>query len=366
MKVLELGKFYPIRGGVEKVMWDITAGVSARGVDCDMLCASEEPQTISLNAHGHVFCVKSLMKLAATMISPAMIVWLRKHRAEYDTVHIHHPDPMACLALFLSGFKGRVIIHWHSDILKQKLLLKFYRPLQSWLIRRADAVVGTTPVYVRDSEALASVQSKCGYIPIGVPPVPEDMEGAERIRARFGGKKIVYSLGRQVGYKGFEYLVDAAGSLSDDYVVVIGGDGPLRQELQQKIDSAGLQEKVRLIGRVPDGEFAAWYHACDVYCLSSIWKTEAFAIVQIEAMSCGKPVVATRIPGSGVSWVNSHGESGLNVEPCDGRQLAEAIMDICSDPERYRGFCDRARARYEKMFTYEKMIDSCIELYEAK
>lgn len=363
VKVLELGKFYPISGGVEKVMWDITSGVSSRGLDCDMLCAGRQPQTITLNGHGHIYVVKALMKAAATMLSPAMILWLRKHRGDYDTVHIHHPDPMACIALFLSGFKGRVILHWHSDILKQRLLLGLYRPFQSWMIGRADVIVGTTPVYLRESEALADVQKKCVHIPIGVTAVPEDEEGAARIRLQFAGKKIVYSLGRLVGYKGFEYLVDAAKYLSDDYVVVIGGAGPLRDELQRKVDGEGLGDKVKLIGRVPEGDFAAWYRACDVYCLSSVWKTEAFAIVQIEAMSCAKPVVATRIPGSGVPWVNSHGVSGLNVEPCDGRQLAEAVTYITSDPERYDGFCRGARARYEQMFTYGRMIDRCMELF---
>lgn len=366
MKILELGKFYPIRGGVEKVMWDITSGVSSRGVDCDMLCAGSKPQTITLNSHGHVYVVWSLGRIAATMISPSMLIWLRKHRAEYDVIHIHHPDPMACLALYLSGFRGRVILHWHSDIFKQRLLLKLYKPLQNWMINRADVIVGTSPVYVRESEALAEVLQKCVHIPIGVQPVPEDPMGTLRLRERFVRKKIVFSLGRLVGYKGYDYLVDAAKYLGDDYVVVIGGDGPLRDDLKQKIDEANLWHKVRLIGRVPDEDLGAWYHACSVFCLSSIWKTEAFAIVQIEAMSCGKPVVATRIPGSGVPWVNSHGVSGLNVEPCDGRQLAEAIMEITSDPVRYAGYCERARARYGQMFTYERMIDRCIELYEAQ
>ena len=362
MKILELGKFYPIRGGVEKVMWDITNGVSQRGVDCDMLCACEEPQVISLNEHGRVICVRSLKKVAATMIAPAMISWLRKHRKEYDVIHIHHPDPMACLALFLSGYKGRVILHWHSDILKQKTLLKFYKPLQSWLIRRADSIVGTTPVYVAESQALAKVQEKVSYIPIGVLPVEEDEAGAAAIRERFKGKKIVYSLGRLVSYKGFEYLVDAAGYLGDDFVVAIGGGGPLKDELQRRIDEKGLKDKVFLLGRVPDEEFAAWYRACDVYCLSSIWKTEAFAIVQIEAMSCGKPIVATRIPGSGVSWVNAHGVSGLNVEPCDAEALAKAITEI-TDDKHYEEFCKGALNRFRTMFTFDGMIDRCLELY---
>ena len=120
MKVLQLGKFYPIRGGVEKVMWDLTSGLSARGIDCDMLCAElEKDEIIHLNEHGRVICLKAWMKKAATMIAPKMISWLRKHKDEYDIIHVHHPDPMACLALRLSGYKGRVILHWHSDILKQ-------------------------------------------------------------------------------------------------------------------------------------------------------------------------------------------------------------------------------------------------------
>lgn len=85
------------------------------------------------------------------MLSPAMIFRLRKINKEYDIIHIHHPDPMACLALFLSGYKGPVVLHWHSDILKQKMLLKLYSPLQNWLLRRAKVIVGTTPVYVQES-----------------------------------------------------------------------------------------------------------------------------------------------------------------------------------------------------------------------
>ena len=362
MKILELGKFYPIRGGVEKVMWDITVGVSERGVDCDMLCACEESKVIRLNEHGKVICVRSLAKVAATMISPAMILWLRKHCKEYDIIHIHHPDPMACLALFLSGFRGRVILHWHSDILKQKTLMKFYRPLQGWLVRRADSIVGTTPVYTAESEALAKVQEKIVSIPIGVVPVKEDEKGAAAIRERFRGRKIVYSLGRLVSYKGYEYLVDAAASLDDSYVVAIGGAGPLKEELQRRIEQKGLQDRVFLLGRIPDEDFAAWYRACDVFCLSSIWKTEAFAIVQIEAMSCGKPVVATRIPGSGVSWVNAHGISGLNVEPADAEALAEAIRKV-TDENEYAEFCKGALNRYRTMFTFDGMIDRCLSLY---
>jgi rhamnosyl/mannosyltransferase len=156
MKILQLGKFYPIRGGVEKVMYDLMLGLSEQQVHCDMLCASTEDHpagTMQLNPYARLIVVPTRVKLAATMLSPGMITTLRKIAKEYAIIHVHHPDPMACLALFLSGYKGKVVLHWHSDILKQKTLLKLYAPLQRWLINRADLIVGTTPVYVRQSAA---------------------------------------------------------------------------------------------------------------------------------------------------------------------------------------------------------------------
>lgn len=364
MKILQLGKFYPIRGGVEKVMLDLTEGLSARGMQCDMLCACKESKEIRLNEYGRVLCAKSLIKLAATMISPEMVLSLRKIATDYDVIHVHHPDPMACLALFLSGYQGKVVLHWHSDILKQKVLLKFYRPLQEWLIKRADVIVGTTPVYVQQSSALQKVQEKVDFIPIGIKELAPVPEKVAQIRQQYAGKKIVYSLGRLVGYKGYEYLVEAAAALSDEYVVLIGGKGPLHENLQQRIEELGLQDKVKLLGYIADEDSASYFGACDVFCLSSIWKTEAFAIVQVEAMACGKPVVATRIPESGVSWVNRHEYSGLNVPIEDGKALAEAIQALTSNEEVYQKYGVQARNLYEERYMYSRMIDRCLELYE--
>lgn len=377
MRVLQLGKFYPIFGGVEKVEWDLTKGLSASGVDCDMLCAGlrgEIPPEvgsfdngdiiIKFNEHGRCIIVEAKRKMAATMIAPAMIKRLRQICNNYDIIHVHHPDPMACLALRMSGYMGRVVLHWHSDILKQKFFLRLYQPLQKWLINRADRILGTTPVYVRNSEPLADAQPKVDYLPIGITPVHPDVEGAARIRSKYPGKKLVYSLGRLVEYKGYEYLVDAAKYLPDDYHIIIGGTGPLKDSLRQQIISGGLGEKVTLLGYVNEDDFPAYYTACDIFCLSSIYKTEAFAIVQIEAMSCGKPIVATKIEGSGVAWVNKNNWSGINVKPKDSKALADAIMQITTDQQEYFTFCRQAQARFEEHFTLEKMIEKCIGIYK--
>ena len=194
-------------------------------------------------------------------------------------------------------------------------------------------------------------------------PVHFLLEEAGRIRERYQGKKIIFSLGRLVAYKGYRYLVESAKYLDDDYIVLIGGTGPLKEELQREIEHLGLAGKVILLGRVSDEELPAYYGACKLFCLSSVQKTEAFGIVQIEAMSCGRPVVATNIPGSGVSWVNAHGVSGLNVTPGNARELAEAIKRITVNEDVYREYSIRAEKRYRDVFTKERMINDILKTY---
>lgn len=365
LKILQLGKFYPIGGGVEKVMYDLMTGLAAQGVDCDMLCAAVSGgcSVSVVSQHARLICSRTLFKFAATMISPAMIMTLRNICVQYDIIHVHHPDPMAAVALRLSGYKGKVILHWHSDIIRQKQFLKLYLPLQNWLLDRADLVVGTSPVYLKDSPYLQDVQHKVASLPIGVDAMMPDTAVTERIRRQYGNRKIVFSLGRLVHYKGFRHLVDAATYLDDSYVILIGGTGPLKDELELQIRRLGLEDKVYLLGRIDDRELPSYYDACRVFCLSSVQKTEAFAIVQIEAMACGKPVVATQIPQSGVPWVNAHGQSGLNVVPASPQELARAIKDISDDEKTYKEFSQRARSRYESYFMKRTMIDNCLKIY---
>ena len=366
MKILQLGKFYPIRGGVEKVMFDLMLGLSIEGVECDMLCAAyqEKGFTRVMSNKSKLMVVNTVREVAATMIAPSMVLKLKQIAKNYDIIHVHHPDPMAAFALLCSGYKGKVVLHWHSDILKQKSLLKLYMPIQKWLINRADVIVGTTPVYVKESPYLQEVQHKVTYLPIGVCHLESPIKQVMDLRRKYLGKHIVFSLGRLVPYKGFAYLIEAAKHLDDNYMVLIGGTGPLRDELQAQIEALGLQDRVKLLGYVSDVDLPAYFEACDLFCMSSVMKTEAFGIVQIEAMSCGKPVVATKIPESGVSWVNQDGVSGLNAEPCDAEDLAKCIRGILADENDYARFSKGALDRYKTVFTQEQMIHKCLDIYK--
>jgi rhamnosyl/mannosyltransferase len=367
MKILQLGKFYPIQGGVEKVMYDLVDGLSKRSIHCDMLCASStnKTQIIPLNYCCKIICMATFAKVFNTMISPLMILKLWRIKKNYDIIHIHHPDPMAALVFLMSAYKGIVILHWHGDIFKQKLMLKLFLPLQKWLINRANIIVGTTPIYVQCSPFLQKVQQKTICIPIGIDKVSLGKDTINEIRKNYVDKKIIFSLGRLVEYKGFGYLIEAAKYLTDEYVILIGGEGKLKEELFFKIKKDELQNKVKLLGHIPSTDLPSYYTACDLFCLSSIWKTEAFGIVQIEAMSCGKPIVATNIKGSGVSWVNMHNVTGINVVTANSKELADAIIYLLSNPIRYEKFSNAALKRYNELFRKEIMINKCIDLYKS-
>lgn len=370
MKILQIGKFYPILGGVEKVMYDLTNGFAARNIECDMLCANNDTTVKKLIikelSHGNrIIICPTKVKMFATMLSSSMIKELKRRCNIYDIIHIHHPDPMAALALYMSGYNGKVVLHWHSDILKQAQLLKLYLPLQNWLIKRACRIIGTTPVYIKESPYLTKVQGKCTYLPIGIDVVQYDKDAVERLRSQYYGKKIIFSLGRLVEYKGYEYLIEAAKNLGDNYVILIGGSGPLKDKLQAQIEAGNLSGKVKLLGRVSDEELPCYYYATDLYCLSSTMKTEAFAIVQIEAMSCGKPVVSTRIPGSGVAWVNADQVSGLTVDICNAQALSNAFKKILEDKTLYDKLSRGARKRFETLFQKETMIEKCLNIYKG-
>lgn len=366
MRILHVGKFYPVKGGIEKVMYDLCTGLSSRGIQSDMLCASEDKQSreISVNEHFKVFTCSTLLKFSGAYISLSMIGKLRKICNRYDVIHIHYPDPTANLALRFSGFTGKVIMHFHGDLQKNKILLAVVNPLKNWVINRSDLIVGTTPIYVKTSETLKGVQYKCTYLPIGTEGMGEiNTEKVSKIKSNYPGKKIIFSLGRLVPYKGYEYLVDAARYLPNDYVILIGSGGPLKDKLTKQIDESNLEDKVHLIGRIADEDLPSYYWACDMYCLSSINKAEAFAIVQIEAMSCGKPIVATKIKGSGVPWVNEDGVSGINVEPEDSRALADGIKKVLG--EDYIKYSSGSMNRYLTFFTMDKMIEKAIDIYNA-
>jgi rhamnosyl/mannosyltransferase len=369
MRVLQFGKFYPPSiGGIERVMCDITEGLNSSGIRCDVLCSNETNRFVDGTVNGYrVVRTRSYGVYLSTSLSPQLTSKLREMHKHYDIIHAHLPDPMANVALRVVNPGAGLVLHWHNDIIRQKALLRFYLPLQTWMLKRADAIITTSPNYIDGSAYLSPFRHKCHVVPIGVDV--EDIRSSPstvaRIKDKFQGKRIVFAIGRLSEYKGYKYLIEAGGHLGDDYVILIAGSGPLKHDLGKRIAQRRLQDRVFLLGPIRHEDVGSYYEACDVFCLSSVSRNEGFGLVQLEAMLFRKPVVSTRVPGSGITWANLDGETGLVVEPRDPAALARAIDRICSDADLYARLAAGGFKRVTGCFTKGQMLSSTLEVYRT-
>lgn len=368
LKILQFGKFFPPHlGGIETFIEQLTFALNKKGVKCDVLCSNKTFRYKDENIDGvNVIRTRSYGVIFSLSISPQLITKLFKLRNKYDILHLHHPDPMSALAVWLVRPKSRIVLTWHNDIIRQKRLLTFFSPIQTWLMKRADAIVATSPTYIKGSIPLQNFIDKITIIPLGIEKVkwvvPTEVES---FRNKFPNKKyFVFSLGRLVDYKGFKYLIKSAKYLSPEYQIFIGGTGKLFKKLNVLIGKCEVADKVKLVGKIPLAELPLYYNAADVFCLASIARNEGFGIVLLEAMSVGKPIVSTNLPDSGVSWVNQHKVTGLNVPPKDTKAIAEAITHICNNRSVNESFSTASRLRFEENFTIEIMLNQYISLYK--
>ena len=368
-KVIQLSKFYkPFSGGVESVVADISEGaansysISVVAVDPDNNLEIEEVNGVNVIRNNQ------LVNIASTPISFGYLI---KSIGEVsgNIIHAHYPNPLANLAIFFAWLSGKdisnLVVHWHSDIVKQKTILKFYKPLLNWSLKKAKRIIVTSPIYLEYSQQLKEFKDKCLIVPIGIDSIEYlvDEEKVEAIKEKYNNKKIIFSLGRHIYYKGFEYLIESAQYL-EDAVILIGGKGEDTQKYINLINKYNVADKVKLIGRIEDEDLSSYYAAADVFCLPSVEKSEAFGVVQLEAMSVGTPVVSTAVEGSGVSWVNKHENSGLICQPKSAISLAESLNLILSDERLRNALSNGAKNRYCEYFKKEHMVNNVSKIYK--
>jgi rhamnosyl/mannosyltransferase len=274
------------------------------------------------------------------------------------------PDPLAALAVWVGRPTGRVVLHWHSDVVRQRAMRHLYHPLERWLLGRADAIIATSRAYADSSAVLRAWLSKVVVIPIGTtPPVPVKPGAVEEIRHRYGDRRIVFALGRMTYYKGYEVLIEAAHALPPGVVVAVGGGGPALASYRALAQERGVADRVRFVGPLSAARVEAYFAAADVFCLASTVRAEAYGVVVLEAMARGKAVVTTRIPGSGLGWLHQHGVTGLAVPPGDAGALAAALARLLEDEPLRRACGEAGRRRWAQHFSTETMCDLTIALY---
>jgi rhamnosyl/mannosyltransferase len=361
ISVLHLGKFYPpYRGGIESHLHALCRELT-RSIAVNVIVASETRRLHDGEVDGvRVRRLPRLFNLSATPVCPTIVSEIRRTAA--DIVHLHLPNPLAALAYLASGHKGRLVITWHSDIVRQKVIGKMLRPLDDAILARASALIASSPNYVESSPILSRNHERCRVIPFGIDGNafrPRDAETAAKIRKRYGSR-IVLAVGRMVYYKGFEYLIRAMAAVQGHLLLV--GEGPLQKKLERQAFDAGAMDRITFLGRVSQEEMAGYYHAADVFVMPSIARSEAFGIAQLEAMVCGKPVVNTWLR-SGVPFVSIDGETGITVAPADAAQLAAAINRLLDDPALRAELGAAAMRRAREEFSIEVMVERTLGLY---
>jgi glycosyltransferase involved in cell wall biosynthesis len=299
------------------------------------------------------------LTLRSATICPEIPLAIRSSKA--DLVHLHMPNPFGAAAYLLSGHRGPLIVTWHFDVVRQRLMKKLFKPLFKRILNRAWAVVATSPNIARSSEMLQEFSDRVRVIPYGIDYEPynrnRDSEVAA-IKHRYGSR-IVLGVGRLIYYKGFQYLLSAMSEVNAKLLIV--GEGPLREELERQVQADNIADRVEFLGEKTPEQLIPFYQACDVFVLSSV-RGEAFGIVQLEAMAAGKPVVNTMLD-SGVPFVSRDHESGYTVSPRDSKGLAKAINRLLDDePLRLRYGC-QARLRVQREFSVRKMTQATLKLY---
>lgn len=359
LRILQVGKFYPpYMGGIETHLELLSSGLR-KYADVRVLVSNDEEGHVVHRRNGiGVVRVGRAMTLAGAPISPAMVNQIRQFDA--DIVHLHVPNPAAVLAYMLSGVRAKLVVTYHSDVVRQRFLELAFRPILFAALKRASAIISTTPNLIDSSRVLSRYRDRCHVVPFGIPigEVGRGQEKAADLRKVYGNR-VLLTVGRLVYYKGLDTLIDAMKSIDAHLLIV--GEGPLRQDLERQARRIGVADRVTFLGGVDDVD--PYYQLADLFVLASNTRSEAFGIVQIEAMAHGKPVVNTQLD-SGVPYVSRHGETGITVPPNEPKALASAINVLLDDAVARQTYGEAARRRVESEFSLDRMVAKTIEVYE--
>jgi len=369
LKVLQVYKDYypPVIGGVEGHINMLANGLKQRGVEVEVLVSNTRARLEKENINGiQVTKVPQLGRLASAPLNPTFPFHLRRLARDADVLHFHFPNPTGEISSLFARLDNKVVVTYHSDIVRQARLAKLYSPLRHRFLESSQTIIATSPYYVRSSGVLGQFQDKTSVIPFGIDLArfalsSEKDKEIVTLRRTYGPSTLLF-IGRFRYYKGLHVLIEAMSKVRGKLLLI--GGGPVEKELGSQVAARRLEEKVFFLGELSDHEVVNHLHACDVFVLPSVLRSEAFGIVQLEAMACGKAVVCTEL-GTGTSFVNQHQETGLVVPPNDAAALAKAVNYLLANRGIREKYGKAGRKRVEKYFSKETMIENIIRTYEG-
>ena len=380
LRILHIGKYYePFKGGIETFLRDLVESHTMQE-RCDLAVLAHHHQTnqptrSELVNDVHVTRVKLWRRLVFAPICPTFLKELNRSidRHTPDLLHIHMPNLSAFACLVSARARRRPwVIHWHADVLgsapdwRVKILYPWYRIFEKALLKRATAIICTSPPYLKSSQALEGYKHKCVVIPLGLranEPESANMNHTTTGASAHSADTLkLLMIGRLTYYKGHELLLEAIRELKNIKLTIIG-EGELRPQIEQKIKEWGLSDRVALLGKVSDQHIGTAIEHCDLVVLPSLERTEAFGLVILEAARRGKPALTAKVPGSGMAWVVMHDQTGWCVTPNSSAALTHQLDDLLQHREKVTACGNSAQSRFAEQFTIDGAAKSLLSIY---
>lgn len=366
MRVLQFYKtsFPDTMGGVEQVIDQIARGANRLGVETDVLSLAPDRLPRTIEVDGYLAHRARLdLQLASTGFSISAFLRFSQLAKKADVIHYHFPWPFMDVVHFAARIKKPTVVTYHSDIVRQKHLLRLYRPLKWKFLGSMDRIVATSPNYLATSDVLAKYKHKVSVIPIGIDKATYPQPQPERLQfwREMLGPKFFLFVGVIRYYKGLHILMEAA--QGTDYPIVIVGAGPIEDDLKAQAAQLGLRN-IHFLGHLPDEDKVALLALCYAVVFPSHLRSEAFGISLLEGAMYGKPMISSEI-GTGTTFINIDGETGLVVPPADPAALRQAMRYLWEHPMEAAEMGGRAEARYWRYFTAEQMVAEYVKLYRA-
>jgi glycosyltransferase involved in cell wall biosynthesis len=373
MRILHIGKYYPpVNGGMERFLADLVVAQRAEGNEVQVLVHQHERSAAENDPPWLMRCPVWL-RLFFAPIAPRFPFWLARilRCFDPDVIHIHMPNVSPFWLLLMPAARRRTwVIHWQSDVepsrfkLSLRLLYPHYRILERALLEAADAIFVASRQYLESSKPLQPWRHKCHVVPLGVDRARlPDVADAQTQGLWHGDGLRVLAAGRLAYYKGFETLLGAVLGDSTKELVLIG-EGDERGALESLLARAGNPPHVRLLGEVDDELLHAYMASCDLFCLPSRERTEAFGIVLLEAMRYGKPILASDLPDSGVTWVARNGQNAVLVPPENVLAWRGALDYMHAHPAQRALMGRLGSERYDREFDIARTAARIAKLYD--
>jgi O-antigen biosynthesis rhamnosyltransferase len=367
MRVLHFYRTYlpDTVGGAEQAIYHLCRAGADQGVENRVLTlTSRRDGERHVNLPGHeVERVASGFKIASVELSWRAIHRFSQLAREADVIHYHFPWPMADIAHLATRVRKPAVVTYHADIQRQPKLFAMYRPLMNRFLGSVDRIVATSPNYAATSEVLRAHRDKVQVVPLGLArsyyPKPDEAL-LRKWRERIGGPFFLF-VGVFRYYKGLHVLLEAIARTG--YPVVLVGDGPLAPELRALAQARGIAS-AHFTGLLPEADKMALVELSRAIVFPSPNRAEAFGMTLLEGAMMGKPMITCEI-GTGTTYVNRHGETGLVVAPNDPGELASAMKEMWDDPHWCELMGRRAALRFEDLFTAHRAARAYGRIYDA-